>query len=93
MPLQQALTDSHGISVPGAYGVITDWNLQGLSQVAVVTLSWYASSAAFNSGYDPFRVDKLTLSDNEQRGGESQLLGVLYSIIAARSVYSGASLV
>lgn len=90
MPLQQARTEPTGLAATQAYGVITDWNLQGAANTAIVTLSWYATKAAFTQGLQPFRKDVLTLTLAEQQAGVSQLIHVLYAIIQARPDYVAA---
>lgn len=92
MPLQRSLTLANGITVPQAYGV-EDWHLEGSKNIAIITITWWATKAAHDAGLPNIQTDTLTLTVQEQTAGEASLIGVLDTIILARPEYFGASTV
>ena len=92
MPLQKSLTLPNGITCPAAYGV-EDWNLHGSANVALVTITWWASKADHDAGRPSIQTDSLNLTLAEQQSGVARLVLVLDSIIIARPEYAGSAIV
>ena len=90
MPLKRDLVLPTGVVVNGAYGDVVDWNLQGKANIAVITVTWWASKTAHDQGLPPVQIDvPVTLSPQEQQSGAAPLYGVLYNLILARPEYAG----
>lgn len=90
MGLQRSLTLPTGITLPQAYGDVTDWNLQGKANIATLCVTWWANKAAHDQGFPPvIEKEDLTLTLQEQHGGAANLIGVLYGIILSRPDYAG----